>query len=81
LHPYKAKKMKKEIIKGFVYFEGVKTGLHIDSIKEMSFEDFKLTFQGKIQYTSQAKELQPELRKIYEGIAGKKKVTRRKASK
>ena len=60
--------MKKETIKGFVYFEGVKTGLHIESIKEMSFEDFKLTFQGKIQYTSQAKELQPELRKIYEGI-------------
>ena len=33
--------MKKETIKGFVYFEGVKTGLHIESIKEMSFEEQK----------------------------------------
>ena len=48
--------------------------------KEMSFEEFKDIFQGKIQYKSQSKELQPELRKIYEAIAGKKKPTRRKAS-
>lgn len=72
--------MKKDIIKGFVYFDGVKTGFNIEAVKEMSFEEFKDIFQGKIQYKSQSKELQPELRKIYEAIAGKKKPTRRKDS-
>ena len=72
--------MKKEIIKGFVYLEGVKTAFNEDYIKSLSFEEFKNVFQGKVVYTNQAKELQPELNKIFEAIAGKKKPIRRKNS-
>jgi hypothetical protein len=72
--------MKKEIIKGFVYLEGVKTAFNEDFVKGLSFEEFKSVFQGKVVYTNQAKDLQPELNKIFEAIAGKKKPIRRKNS-
>jgi hypothetical protein len=74
--------MKKILLKGFVYFDGVKTGFNEEAVKGMSLTEFKKTFQGKIRYSNQAKELQPELPKIYEAIVGKKKpVRRKKASK
>jgi len=73
--------MKKKLVKGFVYFDGVKTGFNEEAVKQMSFTEFKKTFQGKVRYTNQAKELQPDLAKIHEAIVGKKKPVRRKASK
>lgn len=73
--------MRKKLVKGFVYFDGVKTGFNEEAIKQMSLTEFKKTFQGKVRYTNQAKELQPDLAKIYEALAGKKKPVRRKASK
>lgn len=75
--------MKKLVSKGFVYVDGVNTGFNEDSIKQMSLTEFKKQFQGKVRYANQAKELQPELSKIYEAIVGKKKPTRtrKKASK
>ena len=72
--------MKKEIIKGFVYLEGVKTAFNEDFVKGLSFEEFKGVFQGKVVYTNQAKDLQPELRLIFREIAGKSKPIRRKNS-
>ena len=69
--------MKKEIIKGFVYLEGVKTAFNQDFVKGLSFEEFKGVFKGKVLYTNQAKDLQPELNKIFEAIAGKKKPIRK----
>lgn len=72
--------MKKKIIKGFVYFEGVKTGFNQEAIKRMTFEEFKTQFEGRIQYKFQAKDLQPELKTIYAELAGKKKPVRRKAA-
>ena len=74
----KTKEMKKVITNGSITLEGVKTQFDINSIKGMSFEKFKGIFKSRIIYTSQAKELQPDLSKIYEAIVGKKKVVRRK---
>ena len=73
--------MRKKIIKGFVYLDGVKTGFHEESIKQMTFQEFKKAFQGKVIYTNQAKELVYELQKIYEALVGKKKPTRKRSSK
>jgi len=70
--------MKKVITNGTIVLEGVKTQFNIEAVKSMSFEKFKGIFKSKIIYTSQAKDLQPDLAKVYEAIVGKKKVVRRK---
>lgn len=73
--------MKKKVIKGFVYFDGVKTGFNEEAVKSMTFEEFKTQFEGRVQYKHQAKDLQPDLKTIYSALAGKKKPVRRKAAK
>lgn len=73
--------MKKEVIKGFVYFEGVKTGFNEKFIKETTLEKFTEIFTGKVQYLHQSEAKQPSLKEMFTAVNGKKKPVRKKSVK